>query len=142
METQSDAADARRALEEIDQVRTIAAVRRRTPWWLWQLIGLSLFVMIAGYALPGAWGSWVPVAAFAVVLAALGVYRRRSGAPLFERDRRAKLIGLVCLVIVVAVTILSVILLRNGFGDWTIVAAGAVWYLVIVVLGPVADRGI
>jgi len=142
METQPEAADARHALDEIAQVRTRASVRRRTPWWLWQLIGLALFVSIAAYALPDGWGRWIPVIGFAGALAALGVYRRRSGAPLFERDRRSKLIGLVGLVIVIGSTIVSVVLLRNGVDDWILVAAGAVWYLIIVVLGPFADRGI
>jgi hypothetical protein len=69
-------------------------------------------------------------------------YQRRSGAPLFERNRTAKRVGLLGLAIVVPVTIASAVVALKGGGHWVFVASGAIWYLLIIVLGPIADRGV
>ena len=51
METQPDAADARRALDEIAQVRTQAAARKRTPMWIWHVLGLLSFAVVVSFCL-------------------------------------------------------------------------------------------
>lgn len=140
METQPEAADVRRALDEIAVVRTRAAARKRTPWWMWHVLGMLSLGWVCSYALPGAWGTWANWIFFGCFIVAGAVIARRTGVGPFEGTRLGRwgavLIVLPALLLAIAAAIAYV----NGVGAWVLVLAGIVQYLCFVVGGPISER--
>jgi len=140
VETQPDAADARRALDEIAQVRTQAAARQRTPMWRWHVLGLLAFAFVMSLVLPRGWGTWVGWILMAIFTVVAGVIAKRTGFGPFEGTRfgRWGVIGgsLPALVLIFGAAILN----HNGTGRWVLVVAGAVVYVSFVILGPITER--
>ena len=142
METQPDAAGARRVLDEIAQVRTQAAARQRTPGWLWQVLGVLSFVWIAVLAVPVGWNRWVSWIALVAFIVVSSWAARRTGFPLFEGTRYGRWLAVVWGVGELAVVFAAVILHKNGAGPWVLVTAGAILYAGVVILGPLTERRI
>ena len=140
METQPDAADARRALDEITQVRAQAAARKRTPWWLWQILGLLAFGWVASYALPKSWANWVSLALLVSFVVASGAVARRTGFGPFEGSRWGRWGAVVWSVSAFGLVLGAVLLHKNGAGPWVLFLAGVIVYACFVILGPISER--
>lgn len=110
--------------------------------WMWHLLGGLMFGYLAMLALPKEWSSWVPWVLFGGFIATAALYSRRAGAALFTRDRRARRIGRVVASVEIVVLLVTVVVFLRGGGAWVLFVAGAINYGLIVIAGPMSERGI
>ena len=141
METQPDAAVARRALDEIAQVRAQASARQRTPGWM-ACAGVLSFGWIAVLAVPVGWNRWVSWIALVAFILLSSWAAGRTGFPLFEGTRHGRWVAVVWGAGELAVAFAAVILHKNGAGPWALVTAGAILSAGVVILGPLTERRI
>jgi hypothetical protein len=140
METQPDAAEARRALDEIAQVRTRAAARKRTPMWLWHALGLLSFAIVVSLVLPRGWGTWVGWLLIAIFAVVAGAVAKRTGFGPFEGTRFGRWGAVLGALPVVGLVIGAALAYLHGTGWWVLVVAGVMVYAAFVILGPISER--
>jgi len=140
METQPDAADARRALDEIAQVRVQAAARKRTPMWMWHVLGLLAFTIVVSLVLPRGWGTWVGWILIAIFGVVAGVIGRHTGFGPFEGTRFGRWGAVLGALPGVVLVIGAGLAYLHGTGWWVLVGAGSIVYAGFVILGPISER--